>query len=118
MRNILTLGLATLMLVSLTVGLARAEDKMPIKEAMAAHKKGELKKVLEGKGTEADKKKLLEVYEAMAKAKPPKGDEENWKKLNEAIVAAAKDVVAGKEGSVDALNKATNCAGCHKAHKP
>jgi hypothetical protein len=32
-------------------------------------------------------------------------------------MAAAK-VMAGREGSIQELTKATNCAACHKVHKP
>ncbi len=118
MRIALSLGLAALFL---TAGYAGAEDAKPkytIKEVMKlAHKEKLLNKVTDGKGTTDDKKKILELYEEMAKNKPPKGDADSWKKLNDAIIAAAKDVVDGKDGSIDALKKATKCGDCHSAHK-
>jgi mono/diheme cytochrome c family protein len=49
--------------------------------------------------------------------KPPKGDEENWKKMTGELVKAAKLAVDGDAGAGAALMKAANCAGCHKAHK-
>jgi hypothetical protein len=118
-RIALSLGLAALFL---TAGYAGAEDEKPkytIKEVMKiANKEKLLNKVVDGKGTAEDKKKILELYEAMAKNKPPKGDADSWKKTTEAIVAAAKDVVDGKDGSLDALKKvATKCGDCHKEHK-
>lgn len=117
-RIALSLGLAAVLLAASYAG-ADDKPKYTTKEVMKeAHGKPKLlNKVLDGKATDDDKKKLLELYEAMAKNKPAKGDADNWKKLNDAIVAAAKDVVAGKDGSVDALKKATKCGDCHSAHK-
>jgi len=100
---------------------SRADDKAKysIKDVMKEHKKGALKdKVVEGKATDEEKKKLVEVYTELGKNKPPKGDEESWKKLTDAMVQAAKEVQEGKEGATDRLSKAVNCANCHKAHKP
>jgi hypothetical protein len=118
-RIALSLGLAALFL---SAGFAGAEDAKPkytIKEVMkiTAGKDKLLAKVNEGKGTDEDKKKILEAYEELAKNTPKKGDAESWKKLTTAIVAAAKDVVEGKEGATDALKKATKCGDCHSAHK-
>ena len=119
MRIALSLGLAALFL---TASFAGAEDKekakYTTKEVMKlAHKEKLLNKVLDGKGSAEDKAKILELYEAMAKNKPTKGEADNWKKLNDAIIAAAKDVVDGKDGASDALKKATKCGDCHSAHK-
>ncbi|HUE70283.1 MAG TPA: hypothetical protein VMP01_05285 [Pirellulaceae bacterium] len=100
---------------------SRAEDdKKPvaIKEVMKVCMKGGLcKTVASGKATDEEKKKLLAMFEDLAKNKPPKGDEENWKKMTGALVEAAKACVEGKEGAGESLGKAANCMGCHKAHK-
>lgn len=74
-------------------------------------------KITKGTATEAEKKEALAYLEAMAKNKPKKGDAESWKKKTEALIKACKDVVAGKEGAVKALNAASNCKSCHNAHK-
>ena len=107
---------------SVAVDATRAADEdkpKNIKQVMkAAHKDGLLKKVVDGNGTAQDAKDLLALYEALAANKPPMGEASEWKAKNEAIVAAAKDVVAGKEGAGKALQAAANCANCHKAHKP
>ncbi|MBI2823221.1 MAG: hypothetical protein HYX69_00865 [Planctomycetia bacterium] len=98
-----------------------AEDKpkYTIKQVMKeAHKDGLMKKVAEGKGTKADAEKLLELYQALAANKPPKGDAADWRTKTEALVAAAKEAVAAKPDFGKALTKAANCADCHKAHKP
>src|SRR5689334_13107971 len=91
-----------------------------IKEVMAAHKGKDsmVNKIIGGKGTDEDHKKLVELYEALAAAKPPMGDEASWKSKTEALVAAAKDVAAKKAGATDALKKAADCKACHEAHKP
>lgn len=118
MRIALSLGLAALFLSAGYVGAQDAKPKYTIKEVMKlAHKEKLLNKVTDGKGSTEDKKKILGLYEEMAKNTPAKGDKENWKKLNDAIVAAAKDVVEGKDGGIEALKKATKCGDCHSAHK-
>jgi surface antigen len=98
-----------------------AEDEKPkatIKEVMKACMKGGLcKKVADGKATEEEKKKLVEQFEALAANKPPKGDEASWKEKTAALLSAAKDCEAGKEGAGAALGKAANCMMCHSAHK-
>ena len=123
MRIALSLGLVALFL---TASMAGADDKdkpkYTTKEVMKlAHGKDKgmpslLTKITDGKGTDEDKKKILELYEALAK-NPTKGDAADWKKLNDAIITAAKDVVDGKEGSVAVLKKAAACGACHNGHK-
>jgi hypothetical protein len=83
-----------------------------------AHKDGLMKKVAAGDGSKEDAEKLVKLYEALEENKPPKGDEESWKKQTKAMIDAAEDAVKGEKGAGDALKKAANCAECHKAHKP
>lgn len=103
------------------VGFA-AQDEEPeytISEVMKeAHKGGLLKKVFEGKASDEDKAKLLDLYEAMLANDPPKGSAEAWKKRSEAIVAAAKELIEDKEGASEKLTKAVNCKACHSEHRP
>ena len=108
------------MALFVTAGYLRAEDKpkYTIKDVMKECKpKGVIKKVISGMGSDDEKKKVLELLEALAANKPSKGDTDSWKKFNDPIVAAAKDVVEGKDGAVAALKKAVNCADCHAEHK-
>ena len=44
-----------------------------------------------GEASAEEKKQLVELYEALAANKPPKGDEASWKEKTAALVAAAKD---------------------------
>ena len=95
-----------------------AKPKYTIKETMkAVHKSGLMKKVAEGKATDEEEKALIEHYEALALNKPPKGDAAAWKEKTTALIVAAKDAAAGKEGAGAALMKAYNCMACHSAHK-
>jgi hypothetical protein len=113
--------LAATALVALNMALAQdaAKPKHTIKEVMkAAHKDGLLKKVSEGKGTKEEAAKLVELYEALGQNKAPKGDAAAWKTKNDAILAAAKDLQAGKEGAAAKLATATNCMNCHRDHRP
>lgn len=98
------------------VGLVvSAEDKKPkfeIKEVMAKAMKGGLcKKVADGKATDEEKKELVELFEALAANKPPKGELSDWKAKTKALVDAA------KAGDGSKLKAAANCAACHKLHK-
>jgi len=105
------------------VGVAAmsADDPPPIKEIMKkAHTppgKSLLSKVTSGKASDEEKKQLVELYEALGKNKPPKGDEEEWKKRTDAMIAAAKDVAEGAKGAPAKLGKTVNCGACHKAHR-
>ena len=119
MRAVLTmLGIVAISTACL-VG-ARAEDKkVTIKDVMKNCMKGGLcKKVASGGASDAEKKQLLAAFEALAAAKPPRGDAESWKAKSSALVAAAKKAVAGDDGAGEALKAAANCKSCHSAHKP
>jgi hypothetical protein len=128
MRNAKYWLLAALAVSLVGVGVAeeKKEDKKPLeikaimKKAHTAPK-GEdplCKRVASGSSTEAEAKDLLALYEDLAKNKPPKGDEESWKKKTSALVSATKDIVGKKEGATDAYKKALNCMACHEAHRP
>ena len=124
MRTKLLCSLAVSATVVALSGLlaGAADDEKPkytIKEVMKkAHKDGLLKKISEGGGTKADAEELLDLYKAMGKNKPPKGEKGSWEEKTKALVDAAQKVVDDKPGARDELKKAANCAECHKAHKP
>ena len=90
-----------------------------IKDVMALHKGKEsfLANILAGKGSDDDLKKLVSAYEVLAAQKPSKGDEGSWKNLTGALLTAAKDVQAKKEGAIEKLKAASNCKACHEPHK-
>ena len=73
--------------------------------------KGLLKKVIAGNATKEEKETLIEMYVALGKNKPPKGEEESWKEKSDALLKAAKD------DDVAALKTASDCSACHKVHK-
>ena len=71
-------------LLSLAVlaGAGPQDKPKSIKDAMTAFHTGKdsaVAKAAEGKGSEEDHKKLLEMYEFLATQKPPQGDEASWK---------------------------------------
>src|SRR5262245_4961887 len=115
------LGLAAVAVARNSTDDKKADKPKKIAEIMEeAHKGGRdslRNKVVGGKGEKKDAEKLLALYVDLGKNEPPKGDKQDWKKRTDAIVAAAKDVVADKEGSKGALGKATTCATCHEAHR-
>lgn len=100
----------------------QAEDKEKPKHTIKAvmktcMKEGLCKKAAEGKASDDEKKTLVEMFEALAAGKPPKGSADSWKEKTSALVAAAKAVAEGKEGSGEKLGAAANCMACHKDHK-
>ena len=107
--------------LSLAVLMGAAQDKpKSIKEAMTSTHKGDdslVKKVQAGKGSDADHKRLLEIYEFLATQKPSKGDEASWKAKTSALVTAAKDLVDKKAGAAETFKKASDCKACHSVHK-
>ena len=74
--------------------------------------------VTEGGGTKADAEELLDLYKALGKNKPPKGEAGSWQAKTKVLIDAAQNVVDDKPGAREELKKAANCAVCHKAHKP
>jgi hypothetical protein len=124
MRQGLRYGVASLVAVAFAamtvLGAADDKPKYDIETIMEkAHDEdnGLYKKVVAGKASAAEKKQLLELYVELGKNKAPKGGKDSWKKKTDAMVAAAKDVVADKDGSIDGLKKAVNCKACHEVHK-
>jgi hypothetical protein len=124
-----TLLFSTLLaLVSMAALSAVAADdeadkpKHSIKEVMTKAHKGDdkslLKTIVAGKGSAEDKALLLELYQALGENKPPKGDQEDWMKRTDEMIAVATEVVDDKEGSTEKLGKTVNCGGCHELHKP
>ena len=113
MRKLLIAGLV-LAFGWVAVGLVGAEDKEEMKVCM---KGGLCAKVAKGEATAEEQKKLAGLFAALHAAKPPKGEAESWDAKTKALLQAADDVLAGKEGAGDKLKAAANCMECHKAHK-
>jgi hypothetical protein len=100
---------------------AAPQDPKDIKAVMGVAHKGKdslFEKIKGGKGTDDDNKKLLGLYQALAKFKPPMGDEKSWTDKTAAMVAAAQDLVDKKAGALDKLKTAVDCKACHTLHKP
>ena len=120
MRKAFVLSMAVVLACAFAVSQADDKDKpkFTIKEVMKKALKGGLhKKVAGGTASDKEKKELNEMYVALSKNKPKKGDAASWKKLTGALVKASKDAVDGKDGAAAALKKAGNCGACHKVHK-
>lgn len=122
-----------LQILSLTVAgalslalLSTAADKEnnPIKDAMQKYHKAPrgqdhiAKKAANGAATKEELKGLVEGYRAMAKAKPPQGDDASWKDKSSKVLAAAVALERGESGALDKYKQASNCKACHDAHKP
>jgi hypothetical protein len=114
------LGLTILAADGITSTPQQDTPKYTIKEVMKkAHgKDGILNKVKSEKASDAEAKTLVEMYVALSKSTPPKGDADDWKKKTGAMVEGAKLYVDGKkDDAVTKLNAATNCKACHAQHK-
>src|SRR5688572_23727293 len=99
MRNLLIGSLMLALALATTVGMTMAQEKKDeekkdekpkhtIKDVMkSAHAKGGLlSKIKDGSATDAEKKKLAELYVALHDNVPPKGSPESWKEKTEPLV--------------------------------
>jgi hypothetical protein len=94
--------------------------KDPIKEIMLrTHKeKGALVfKVRDAESSDDENKKLLAEYQKMATLKPPLGDVKAWQNRTDAAIKALQELVDKKSGAVERVRAATECSGCHNAHR-
>ena len=96
----------------------------PIKQAMKTYHKAPKgvdpvsKKAADGKATPAEIKGMLAAYQAMAKVKPPKGDDVSWKEKCEKLLAGTQALASGAPDGAAKFKEAVNCKACHTAHKP
>jgi hypothetical protein len=100
---------------------AAPQDAKSIKDVMNSVHKGQdslYNKIVAGKGSDDEHRKVVSLWEFLATQKPPKGDEGSWKTKTSALLAAGKDVAAKKAGGLDVLKKAGDCKGCHSVHRP
>lgn len=75
-------------------------------------------RVLEGNAKPEEQQQLLDFYISLAENEPPKGELAAWKEKTRAVVLSAAKVVVGRKEGAAELKKATDCAACHKEHKP
>lgn len=102
---------------------ADAKDD-PIKQAMKTYHKAPKgtdpisKRAGDGRATPAELKGMIAAYSAMAKAKPPKGDDVSWKAKCEKLLAGTQALASGAPDGAAKFKEAVNCKACHSAHKP
>ena len=77
-----------------------------------------IQRVAAGDANETEKQRLLKVLTGLADTTADRGSAESWKAKTAALLSAAQDVVAGKEGAGARLQSAANCRACHSAHRP
>lgn len=109
-----------LTLLCIAAGLGTANADATVKGAMKKNFKpddGLVKKACKGEASDAELASLLKCFEALAKAKPSKGDDASWAEKTSAMVDAVKKVQAKDASGVAALKTATNCKACHDVHK-
>jgi hypothetical protein len=116
-RRFLALGLCLFVMVAFFGRSAGGgeKDKITIKLVMlkSLDKKGPglFYKVVDGKADAAEKKKLVEYFEAMASLAPPKGGDASWKMKTKALLDAA------RKDDTQALKRAADCNSCHLEHR-
>jgi hypothetical protein len=107
--------------LALLLALPQQQGNKTIKAMMERSHKGRdniASEVRNGRGTEADVKKLLDEYKLIAAQKPAVGDAKSWKSRTDAVIAALNDLVAKKPGAVDRVHATTDCRACHDVHRP
>lgn len=101
-------------------GNKKAPSGKPIKDMMlrTGKEQGALMfLVRDGESTEAQNKKLLEEFKAIAAVKPPLGEAKSWTNRTTAAINALQELVDKKSGAVERVRAATECSGCHNAHR-
>jgi hypothetical protein len=115
--------LSATLVLGLFGGFLVARDDKPkytIEEVMEQAHKGKdalMQKASAGKASKDEKEKLVELYVALGQNKPPKGDAKSWKTKTDALLSAAKAVVADEKGAGQKLKMVANCMACHTVHK-
>ena len=74
-------------------------------------------KLVDGKATDEEKKRLLELYQMLANSKPPAGDLEAWKKRTTEIVDSTQALIRGEDKAAERFIKARDCKECHALHR-
>lgn len=114
----------SMMATSTLTSSAAEDDHEVIEEVMKTFHKAPKgvdpvsKKAADGKASAEEIKRLVEAYAKMAKTSPPKGDAAGWKEKTSKLLAATKDLQAGKDMALEKFREAVNCKACHSAHKP
>lgn len=114
------IGLVALLFGVVATSSGGADDAPTIKDVMKKIHSGKppvCGKISKGEASKEEKELAVKMYEALAKSKPPKGDEAGWKEKTGALLAAAKACLADEKDGVDKYKKAVNCKACHEAHK-
>ena len=119
MKKLVAMSAAlALVLGALQVGRTADAPKTTIKDVMKTAMKGGLcKKCAGGQASDAEITQLVDLLEALAANKPPKGDDADWTSKTGDLLTAAKAVAAHDKDGGAKLLKAANCMACHDAHK-
>jgi hypothetical protein len=120
MRLVSSIAMAAILLLGFSHANSFNAEKKTIKEVMKAGNAGNsslLKKVLSGDASAEEKMKLLDLYIDLVENDAPKGDETEWKMMAGMAMLTAAKVVAGREGAIDELKKASDCKSCHDKFK-
>jgi hypothetical protein len=122
-------GVVAIFILVAAGGVAAQQDKKKkpppaapatVKSIMlATHKeKGALVfKVRDGESNDEENAKLLAEYKNLSNLKPPLGDVGSWQRRIGAAISAIQELVDKKGGAVERVRGATECAGCHNAHR-
>jgi len=73
--------------------------------------------VIDGKASAAEKQQLLDLYQALSRAKPPKGDLGEWQKRTTEMADSMKAAIKGEGMASARLTKARDCKACHEKHR-
>ena len=106
-----------------TVCVAGDENHEIIEKVMKNGLKGDdspAAKVIDGVATDEEIKSLAELIGTMKGTEPPKGDQADYTKKVDALIAAINAIAGGDKSNkaIDAFDEASNCKACHSDHKP
>ncbi len=115
---VLLVALVSSVAINTNTNNTTVEETKSVKDVMKAlHKGGLHKKIMGGKATDEDKKKLVDLYIHLVENDAPKGDETEWKMTAGMAMMSAAKVAVGREDGLEAYKAASNCKACHDKFK-
>ena len=123
-RNLIVCAaIAAMGLSAVGVKMATAADKEDSEIAVVMKKnfKGKtsiFKKATDGTATKEELTTLLEGTKTLQKAKPPKGEQQDWDERTAKLQKATDALLGGDKAAIKDLKSAGACKDCHKLHQP
>lgn len=108
------------LLTTLALSIASLASAGVISDVMKKYHKGDTalcKKVSAGKASDTELAELLKAYQAMAAAKPSKGDAASWDAKCKALIEGIEAFQKKAPNAMSKYKLAVACKTCHEVHK-